>query len=55
MSRDSLGRPIKGSTDCAMCGRDAEPVRGQILERLYPNRTSCTGCGRIQLYCSCKR
>jgi hypothetical protein len=40
---------------CAWCLRRAEPVKGVILERLYPGRTTCVGCGRLQVDCSCER
>lgn len=40
-------------TRCARCGRFALPPAGVILERLYPDRTFCIGCGRLQLHCPC--
>jgi len=41
--------------ECATCGRAAERLLGVFLERLYPNQTACTGCGRRQVHCTCER
>lgn len=40
---------------CLVCGGPTSPLRGVILERLYPKATSCDGCGRRQAHCTCER
>jgi hypothetical protein len=42
-------------TRCVWCGAWAFPVEGVYLAMLYPGRTTCSGCGRIQLHCTCAR
>ena len=39
--------------ECVWCGGPADPVAGAYLDRLYPGRTTCRGCGRLQVGCTC--
>lgn len=55
MIRDERGRVIAGSSTCATCGRPSVKPDGVILERVANGRTICTGCGRFQVHCECKR
>lgn len=40
---------------CWVCLRPARPARGVFLERLARGRTMCSGCGRFQVHCTCRR
>ena len=41
--------------ECAWCGAPADKVTGIYLARLYPGSTTCRGCGRRQVQCTCPR
>jgi hypothetical protein len=44
----------EGLDRCLWCGAPADPVAGVYLEQLYPGRTTCRPCGRLQVACSCE-
>lgn len=54
-ARDAKGRFVDGSTNCGTCGRVAVRATGPYLSQIANGRTICTGCGRFQLHCECRR
>lgn len=40
---------------CPNCAGPTHPVSGVILERWFPGRLVCDGCGQLVLHCRCSR
>lgn len=48
------GKPLPIQKVCVWCKGPASPLQGRFLALLYPRQTSCDGCGRRQVSCTCR-